>query len=213
LNRLEKPEVLPAGTSLLIPNIPGLFIPFYPENDLELMLLTRAQKIETEKKSIKLLGSEPRNEYFFIPGRRFSKLELAFFLGILFRFPLPKGVISSQYGPRNSPLTGERHFHGGIDIAAPMGTDVYAARDGKVIETGYHQVLGTYCILQHEGGYQTIYAHLKSLLIELNQTVPSGMIIASLGNSGMSTGPHLHFEIRKNGAPVDPKTLLPKVKQ
>jgi len=213
LNRLEKPLELPAGTTLLVPNIPGLFIPLDPANDLELMLFFREEELEGEKQRIVLGSKGSRNEFIFIPGQRFSKLELAFFLGILFRFPLPKGMITSLYGPRNSPVSGEHQFHGGIDIAAPMGTEVFAARDGIVIETGTHQVLGHYCILRHQGGYETVYAHLQSIAVELNQIVSSGMIIASLGNTGMSTGPHLHFEIRKNGAAVDPKTLLPRVKE
>lgn len=208
LNGLESPEEIPENIPLLIPNIPGLFIPAVPQNDFELLLSSHRRDSTAAEVQIKIRRNKKNYVFLFIPGLRFSKLELAYFLGLLFRFPLPSGQITSLYGPRNSPINGQRHFHEGIDIAAHPGTDVYAAREGSVFQIGTDPVLGRFIILSHEGGYQTVYAHLEKQFVALNQSVYSGMIIGVTGNTGLSTGPHLHFEIRNLGENRDPIKLL-----
>jgi len=110
---------------------------------------------------------------------------------------------------RVDPFTRQIAFHSGIDLAAPWGTDVYAARSGRVAEVGRDDTYGNYILLDHAGGYQTLYGHLSRILVRLHQEVTSGMIIGKVGSSGMSTGPHLHFEIRFRGRPEDPAPLLP----
>jgi murein DD-endopeptidase MepM/ murein hydrolase activator NlpD len=137
-------------------------------------------------------------------------VERAFFLDILFHSPVENGSLSSRYGTRISPISGKIHFHNGIDLAAPLGSRVFAARDGKVIETGIDTILGSYIILSHPGDYETVYGHLDSRVVELNQSVTSGMMIGRVGMTGASTGPHLHFEVRKQGESRDPQSLLPR---
>jgi murein DD-endopeptidase MepM/ murein hydrolase activator NlpD len=136
-------------------------------------------------------------------------VERAYFLNILFRFPLSEGRLSSGYGPRKNPFTGHPEFHQGIDIAAPFGTDVVAARDGVVSLIGVDPVLGRYIQLLHEGGYETIYGHLSNVTVSLKQQIGSGMILGKVGSTGYSTGPHLHFEIRRKGKSKNPSSLLP----
>ncbi len=193
LNRLQTRKEIRPGEQVLLPNMPGLFIPLVPQNELELLISGRLTGDLPDSMPVKIIDNGSLVDFLFIPGIRFTKLELAYFLGILFHFPLPIGKISSLYGMRNSPVSGKLHFHNGIDIAAPLGTDVSAAREGVVTETGWDYLLGNYIIIQHPGDYETVYGHLMEVLVELNQTVHSGMIIARLGNTGVSTGPHLHF--------------------
>lgn len=209
LNGIRNPEALQTGESILIPNTPGLFIADEPQNDIEKLILSWRTQAAKQGSRIYIIDDSAKKLYYFMPGERFHPLERLFFLNVLFRFPLPKGVVSSHYGERTSPFTHKRHFHHGIDIAAPRGTEVQAARGGTVTDTGYNAVLGQYVILQHEGNFTTIYGHLEKSSVRSGQKINAGAIIGSVGNTGMSTGPHLHFEIRNAGESWDPSELLP----
>lgn len=116
-----------------------------------------------------------------------------------------KGTVSSAYGWRNSD------FHHGIDIAVPSGTWVRAARAGRVAKVGWLGVYGLAVLVDHGGGVQSLYAHNSRLLVKVGEYVESGEGIAYSGNTGNTTGPHLHFEIRVNGRTIDPTPYLPKV--
>lgn len=122
----------------------------------------------------------------------------------LFIHPLKgAGRVSSTYGPRWGT------FHKGIDYAAPAGTPVYASAAGKVIYSGYNSGgYGKLVIIEHSNGYQTYYAHNSSLYVNVGETVSQGERIAGVGSTGDSTGNHLHFEIRRNGTPVNPANYL-----
>ena len=118
--------------------------------------------------------------------------------------------ISSGYGNRSASISGWS-FHGGIDIAGGgiYGRPVYASRGGTVIaanwgNTGY----GNYVIIDHGDGYASLYGHCSNLCVSTGQTVSKGQQIANVGSTGNSTGPHLHFEIRKNGVKVNPSNYL-----
>jgi murein DD-endopeptidase MepM/ murein hydrolase activator NlpD len=210
LNRLDRARTLLAGERVLAPSVPGLFVSTSPGSDLDLLLSYRGGA-EGYVVPVSLGGKA--SELRFYPGARFSPEERSLFLGLLFRFPLPAGVITSGFGLRESPITGRLSKHNGLDIAAPAGTDVYAAREGKVSETGVDEVLGQYIVIAHEGGFSTVYGHLSARLVRLNEEVDSGRIIGSVGSSGESTGPHLHFEVRNRGESRDPEPLIPRGKR
>lgn len=126
-----------------------------------------------------------------------------------FIWPL-EGEITSPFGWRIHPVYGTRHHHDGIDIDVPVGTTVRAAASGKVQYTGEDpEGYGTMLVLQHADGYLTVYGHLSSILVSKGQYVEVGQPIAESGNTGVSTGPHLHFEIRNGEFPVDPQRYLP----
>lgn len=108
------------------------------------------------------------------------------------------GRISSKFGPRWGG------YHKGVDIANPIGTPIAAADGGKVIFSGWKGDYGYIVIIDHENGYHTYYAHCSKILVSKNTRVYRGQTIAKVGSTGNSTGPHLHFEVRKNGVPVDP---------
>ena len=128
---------------------------------------------------------------------------------MIFRRPLPDGILTSPYGPRVNPVTSVFGFHEGTDYAAPEGTAVLAARGGRVAEIGQNDILGTYIVLQHSGGFQTIYGHLSSVAVSLNDEVRSGMMLGAVGSTGQVTGSHLHFEILQSGRTRDPEQMLP----
>ena len=118
------------------------------------------------------------------------------------------GNISSYYGSRY--LFGSYSFHAGIDIAAYTGTDIYAADGGKVIWSGWKDNgFGNYVVIDHENGYQTYYAHCSSLLVSTGERVYKGQLIARVGSTGRSTGPHLHFQVEQWGYTVNPLSVLP----
>lgn len=114
------------------------------------------------------------------------------------------GVTSSAYGKRNG------EFHHGLDIAIASGSLIRAARAGKVTKTGWVGVYGLTVMLDHGDGVQTLYAHNSKVLVKVGDLVSSGEGISMSGNTGNSTGPHLHFEIRHNGKTVDPELFLIK---
>lgn len=203
LNRIASSSADMEGRTILIPSQAGLYIPHNPETDLEYIALSWRQG--SPDSEIKL----NKQSFYYFPGETYHEIERAYFLGILFTNPLPEGVVSSGYGMRESPFTGKNRFHNGIDIAAPSKTSVYAAREGEIIDTGYNETYGNFIEIQHAGGYSTFYGHLNKFFVELHDKVISTMIIAEVGTTGRSTGPHLHFEIRRNGRTRDPAAMTP----
>jgi murein DD-endopeptidase MepM/ murein hydrolase activator NlpD len=118
------------------------------------------------------------------------------------------GYRSSNFGARIDPITGSHRNHDGIDIAAPTGTAIQAARQGEVIFSGKKGGYGNLVIVDHGNGLQSRYAHCNQLLAPVGRHVDAGEVIATVGSTGRSTGSHLHFEIRQDGRPVDPDQHL-----
>ena len=121
--------------------------------------------------------------------------------------------ITSRQGPRVHPVTGEFKNHGGTDIGASYGSAIYAADSGTVVRSadGWNGGWGNYVMINHGNGMQTLYAHMSSRAVSVGQTVSRGQTIGYVGSTGMSTGPHLHFEMYINGSRVDPQTRYPGV--
>lgn len=125
----------------------------------------------------------------------------------IFGSPLP-GRITSGMGMRKHPVGGFRGRHTGLDLAASPGTRIDAAAAGTVLQIGEGEYIGKFVILGHKDAYTTIYGHCSQILTTAGKTVKKGQIIARVGNTGRTTGPHLHFEIRKNGVPQNPLSYL-----
>ncbi len=118
------------------------------------------------------------------------------------------GVITSPFGWRRSPFGSTPEFHQGLDIGANMGTPVKAAASGTIISAGWYGGYGNYILIDHGGGMSTGYGHLSRIDVSNGQQVQRGQLIGAVGSTGMSTGPHLHFEVRISGKPVDPTAYL-----
>lgn len=124
--------------------------------------------------------------------------------------PVDTAFRSSSYGWRIDPIRGHRAFHEGLDFTAAMGTEIHAAADGIVYAAVRTPAYGNLVKLHHGAGLETRYAHASKLLVKKGERVVKGQVIALVGSTGRSTGPHLHYEIRLNGHPLDPRKYLNK---
>jgi murein DD-endopeptidase MepM/ murein hydrolase activator NlpD len=115
---------------------------------------------------------------------------------------------TSHFGWRDDPLGHGRKFHRGVDLAAAYGSDVPAAAAGEVTFAGDQGSYGTLVVLKHDDGVETRYAHLSSMAVKAGDRVDAGQVVGRVGSSGRATGPHLHFEVRRNGQPLDPEQVL-----
>jgi len=209
LNRLPNADSIARGATVLIPSQPGIFVSQSPGNDLEYLVKSLWTETLEPHAPVRAFVDGRYVDFIFYPGQEFHPSERTFFLVAGFRFPLPKGVITSGFGMRLDPFTGRTvKFHTGIDIGAPYGTDVYAARSGKVESTGYSDVYGNFVIVVHDATWETLYGHLSRILVRKGQKVETGGTIGLVGSTGMSTGPHLHFETRRRGVATDPSPLM-----
>ncbi len=145
----------------------------------------------------------------FVPGAEMDSITLSEINGDLFRKPIHGWYrLTSYFGWRPSPFTGRRSWHGGLDMACPMWTKIYAAMDGRVAETGYNNTYGNYVIINHGNGYKTLYGHMVRIDCSKGQWVGTNTVIGRVGSTGASTGPHCHFTVFKRGKMVNPLNLL-----
>ncbi len=193
---------------LILPTAAGLFICTDPSSDIEFLIQKQYyNKIENNEEDFdyELLG----NLFFFLSNKRFTPTVRAFFIDNTIKLPVNHIIISSPYGMRQDPFTGKPKFHGGIDFAIPIGTPVYACKNGTIsLCKKNDHIYGNYIVIKHDNGMISIYAHLSKILVKENQVVRGGAKIGLSGSTGKSTGPHLHFEIKENGKTVDPKNIL-----
>jgi murein DD-endopeptidase MepM/ murein hydrolase activator NlpD len=118
------------------------------------------------------------------------------------------GILRSSFGGRSDPFSGEGAFHTGIDISAPVGTPVHATADGVVVSAGWSTGYGKRVVVDHGNGFQTYYAHLSQFVAVPGQEVSRGQVIAYSGATGRATGPHIHYEVRLAGTPINPYRYL-----
>lgn len=121
--------------------------------------------------------------------------------------PVVGGHITSGFGMRRHPILGYSRLHAGIDFGAAYGSPIYAVSDGRVSFSGWHGGHGNYVRLEHGGGFGTGYGHMSRIAVASGSTVRAGQVIGYVGSTGLSTGPHLHYELYRNGVPVDPMTV------
>lgn len=208
-NGISESHAKITGKNLVLPTVNGIFVPLDPVNSIEILLAKEHSK-ELLSGGYPIYPINGRKCYF-MQGERFSPTERAFFLDASFRLPLDHSVLSSSFGMRISPITGAWKMHKGIDMAAPIGTKVFACKSGIVSTIGnMDPIYGNYIIIKHDGGMTSTYAHLSQVLVKKGDTVPTGYLIGKVGTTGASTGPHLHFEIRMNGNAIDPQKYLPE---
>jgi murein DD-endopeptidase MepM/ murein hydrolase activator NlpD len=209
LNRLSHSLMVKEGVAMLLPSCPGIFLPENPLSDFEqLLAVGRFPEREVAAVAISLKRDGEAETFYFYPGAEFSPTERVFFLNSGFRFPLRSYRLTSAFGQRQSPITGNLHLHKGIDLAAPAGTEVFAAGEGVVTEIGEDPVYGKYIVIKHGDRWASLYGHLQKVETSLRSSVRSTTLIGRVGSTGSSTGPHLHFELRENGKAQDPGKYL-----
>jgi len=124
------------------------------------------------------------------------------------RMPVDNAVLTSGYGMRDHPVLRKRANHNGVDLAAPTGTPIYATADGKIERANYFGSYGNYIQIGHGNAIETRFAHLSRIVVSDGQDVRKGDLIGYVGSTGRSTGPHLHYEVRIDGKPVDPRPFM-----
>jgi murein DD-endopeptidase MepM/ murein hydrolase activator NlpD len=207
-NELSNAQYLKIGTKLKIPNMNGIYYTVKKGDSLSSISKRYGVSVNKIVDLNDLSSSVIKvRQKIFIPGATLTDWERAVAIGNIFKYPA-RGRLTSRVGFRIDPFTKRRAYHAGIDIANRIGTRVTAAQYGKVIYAGYRGNYGRTVIIMHPNGYKTLYAHLHKITIKRGQAVKQGETIGSIGNSGRSTGPHLHFEVHQNKKVIDPLKIL-----
>lgn len=211
LNQIENAQDDIKGQTLILPVVSGIFIPVERGiNSIEILLQENYSSHPLTKTNI--YYNINGRDYLFLRSKRFTPTERAYFLDSSLRLPLDNDLfwVSSEFGKRKNPFSGEMKNHNGIDLAAAEGTPVYAIKDGAVYAAiEKDPEFGNYIILSHDLGKMTsIYAHLSKITVDRYQYVKKGDVIGYVGQTGKATGPHLHFEIRTGGKAEDPRIKL-----
>jgi murein DD-endopeptidase MepM/ murein hydrolase activator NlpD len=207
-NNIARARALREGETLRIPNMDGIPITVRRGDTLSKIGTDYGVPV-TAILDANDLESETLTEgsALFIPGAKMKGEELRAVIGDLFIYPV-RGRLSSPFGWRSDPISGDRRYHAAIDLAANQGTPIKAAMDGRVTSVGFNSTYGNYIIITHPDGYQTMYAHLSTVGVENGRQVLQGKEIGKVGSTGYSTGPHLHFAIYKNGRALNPLDYL-----
>ena len=207
-NNVTNAKRIMTGTHLTIPSMDGLLYTVKKNDSLDSIARSFNVPLEALLDANDLSDTEINlNTRLFIPGATLSLMEMRKAMGELFIYPI-NGRLTSPFGYRRDPFTGRKSFHSGIDLAAPLGTPIKVVLEGIVSLTSYSRVFGNYMIVTHSNGYQTLYGHVNAFNAKKGQRVNQGDVIALVGNTGLSTGPHVHLSIYKNGKLIDPLSVL-----
>lgn len=211
-NPEKEKEIIHPGDTLNIPSRTGIF--YTVKGGDSISLIAKKYKVSSSEiiamnhlrnstilngQKLFLPDARPLNEFKIVNKNRFI-------------WPI-SGAITSGYGMRKHPLNNSRQFHTGIDIAANSGKEILATADGVVVFAGDGGTYGNMVILRHKDGYLSVYAHASSLLVKKDQFIKQRQLIGRVGATGVTTGPHLHFEIKKSNLNVNPiQALNEKIK-
>lgn len=204
-NNIEDSSTNIQNKKIILPTVQGIFIPVKPENSMEILLY---EEYKNDLKASPLYFIKNR-QYYFLQGQRFTPAQRAFFVDAGMKYPLEESVLTSSFGMRISPISGKWKFHNGIDLAAPLGTPVYACKNGTISKIVLMDpTYGNYIVINHSNGMTSLYAHLSEILVTKGQDVRVGHTIGKVGTTGASTGPHLHFEISINNKSTNPEDII-----
>jgi murein DD-endopeptidase MepM/ murein hydrolase activator NlpD len=208
VNNIKNTRAIPEGKVIRVPNQDGIFYSVKKGDTLESIATRHKAQVPEIKVANELFSDRINpNTSLFIPGATLPWEEEQQINGDLFAWPV-RGRLSSYYGYRRSPFTGARSFHDGLDIAAPAGTPIKATMAGRVQSVGYDNVYGNFVIITHTAGYRTLYGHMNTIGTRSGAYVEVGSVIGTVGSTGQSTGPHLHFTVYKNGSSINPRSVL-----
>lgn len=213
INNIKQSRLIQVGQYLKIPSMPGILYTTKTKGETPSTIADK-YKVDAEKcalvNNISIDTELESGLQLFVPDAQLDWATRQEINGDLFRKPLhSRYYLSSYYGWRDSPFnTGKRSFHTGIDMACSTGTPIYPAMDGVVTAAGYNSTYGNYVIVQHHSGYKTLYGHMSKITCKKGNFVYTTTQIGKVGSTGLSTGPHLHFTVYKNGKTVNPLGLL-----
>lgn len=202
-------NIVKPGASLKIPNQKGIV--YKVKNGQTLWDIARTFNVSLNKiKEVNEISTSiiRPGQKIFLPGANLTK-EISLAQNFSDNFIKPvMGRIVSGFGYRFHPILERYHFHSGIDLKAPYGASIKAASSGRVIFAGWKSGYGRCVIIKHNNIYKTLYGHLSRIFVREGQFVEKRESIGAAGDSGLTTGPHLHFEVLKNNRPIDPRTLI-----
>ncbi|HAK47519.1 MAG TPA: M23 family peptidase [Spirochaeta sp.] len=208
-NKITDVRRLQVGTELMIPQYDG--IPYEIKSGDSLSSISKKHNISVNSiLDANNLDSDvlKPGEILYIPGAAMNEFDYKKAMGTLFIYPT-RGRLSSGFGYRPDPFTGKIRFHNGLDLANALGTRVAATMSGIIADVGDRPSgYGKYVIVKHPNGYQSLYGHLSRVTVREGQYISQGEKLGEMGNTGRSTGPHLHFSIYKNNSPVNPANYL-----
>ncbi len=213
VNNIKQSRLIQPGQYLKIPSMPGI-IYTVKKNGETPATIAEKYKVNADKCAsanyVSLDTELKAGTSLFVPDAELDWATRQEINGDLFKKPLhARYWLSSNYGWRDSPFNpGKRTFHGGLDMAVASGTPIYAALDGTVTAVGFNATYGNYVIITHHSGYKTLYGHMKSTACRKGNFVYTNTVIGYVGSTGMSTGPHLHFTVYKNGKTINPMAVL-----
>lgn len=211
VNNIRSSRLIQIDQCLRIPSMPGILYSVRKDGETAATIAASYKVSEEKITRVNKLASGATlaaGTQLFIPDASLDWVTRQEINGDLFMRPIKNWYyISSRFGWRSSPFTGERSYHGGIDMACPAGTPVYAALLGTVTTAGWSDIYGNYVIITHYSGYKSLYGHMSKINVKKGQFVSTGTKIGEVGSTGLSTGPHLHFTVYKNGTSVNPAAL------
>jgi murein DD-endopeptidase MepM/ murein hydrolase activator NlpD len=209
LNRSDGRGVhnLSVGEQIQIPTQDGIFVTL----DSDFDALCRKKGVSPEE--VLAANAVTREQLaagmrLFFPGVQHTGYEYSLSMGVAVSNPLPSAWETSPYGFRADPFTGQRRKHNGVDLAAPYGSAVRSATEGVVRAAGWDDVLGNYVEVGGQLGYSYVYGHMSRILVGPGTRVARGSVLGAVGATGYATGPHLHFEVRKFGVPLNPALFV-----
>jgi len=219
LNHISNPNLIHQGEKLLLePAVSGTperkdYLVYHIQKDDTIQKI--AERYKLDRGAIIRLNdlSEDRvlaGQTLYLPYRPAQNLSKTPVSLKAYRWPLSTCQISSPYGARPDPLSPDHEvsFHPGLDLAASMGDKIMAVQDEKVVFAGRKNGYGNMVIISHPDGYLSVYGHAQIVFVKTGQSIVQGQVIARVGSSGKSTGPHLHFELRKYARTIDPRSVI-----
>lgn len=202
-NKFNPSKKLRPGETIKIPKLNGIYYSVRKNDSLESISRAFSTPLPEIRKYNDIGEYLSVGTVLFLNEARYSAADREGLLGMSFMSPV-RGFLTSRYGMRLHPILNIPIFHTGMDIGADQGEKVKAAADGVVIFSGDSAANGNFIEVRHNDGYETGYAHLSKLLVPAGKRVKKGEVIGEVGSTGLSTGPHLHFEIKQNGKFVNP---------
>ena len=212
INKIKSSRTIQVGQYIKIPRSSGILYEVKADGET-IEKIAKQYEIDAVKcaavNNISGKGTLSAGDMLFLPDAKLDWIALQEINGDLFRKPIRAAWrFTSGFGYRENPFNGSRSYHNGIDMACPTGTSIYAALPGKVVQTGYSSTYGNFVIVAHHSGYKTLYGHMSAITCVQGQSVTQETRIGRVGSTGLSTGPHLHFTVYKNGKAISPLGLM-----